>query len=133
MLLLRKYTIDEADRIRKFLDNECIEDLVLDGIVYVVIDSEELVGVGKARPNKVSELDYLVIREDKRNQGLGDALLRALLNKLNNQGIEKIYYKTSNTYLMEKGFVLNDDNELELNIPDFFIKACNSCGGCNEL
>ncbi len=133
MLLLRGYIGDEINKIKSILNKEGIEDTILDGIVYVVIDNEELVGVGKAKPNKKSELDYLVIREDKRNQGLGDALLRAILNKLYNQGIEKLYYKSNDTYLMKKGFVLNDANELELNIPDFFNKGCNSCGGCNEL
>ncbi len=130
MLLLRQYVIDEVDKIFSILKTEGIEDLNLDGIVYVVIDDRDLVGVGKTKSKDEKWLlEYVVIRDDKRNQSLGDALLRAILNKLYNQGIEYIYYKTDNKYLMKKGFVLNDDNMLELNIPEFFSKGCNSCGG----
>ena len=49
------------------------------GIVYVVLDDNDLVGVGKVKPRGWNvELEYLIIREDKRNQNLGDALLRAI-------------------------------------------------------
>lgn len=134
MLILRRYTLDEVDKIRILLYKEGIKDFALDGIVYIVKDNEDLVGVGKAKLiNNKWELNYLVISEDKRNQKLGDALLRALLNNLYNQGIDVIYSKLNNSYLLKKGFIINTNNELELNIPDFFSKGCNSCGGCNEL
>lgn len=134
MLILRKYAMDEVDKITNILDKEGIEDRFLDGIVYVVVDNEDLIGVGKAILNNSKwELNYLVIREDKRNQKLGDALFRAILNKLYNQGINVIYSKSKNSYLLKKGFIINDNTELELNISDFFSKCCSSCGGRNGL
>ncbi|MBU5311081.1 GNAT family N-acetyltransferase [Tissierella carlieri] len=133
MLLLREHTIDEIDKIMSILKKEGIEDLNLDGIVYVVLDDNDLVGVGKVRlRDEKWTLEYLIIREDKRNQSLGDALLRAILNKLFNQGIENVYYRTNSTYLIKKGFILGG-NQLELNIPEFFNKGCKGCGGRNEL
>ncbi|OZV12802.1 hypothetical protein CIW83_07890 [Tissierella sp. P1] len=134
MLLLREYTIDEIDKIISILKKEGVENLDLDGIVYVVLDDNDLVGVGKVKPRgETWTLEYLIIREDKRNQNLGDALLRAILNKLFNQGVKNVYYRTNNTYLIKKGFILVDNSQLELNIPEFFKKGCDGCGGHNEL
>ncbi|TCU72750.1 N-acetylglutamate synthase-like GNAT family acetyltransferase [Tissierella praeacuta] len=134
MLLFRNYKIDEIDKIKEILNKEGIEDLLIEDIVYVVLEDKELIGVGKAiEKDKKWILQYLVIRQDKRKQKLGDGLFRAILNKLYNQGVEKIYCSSVNTYLIKQGFILNCDNQLELNIHDFFNKGCICCGGYNEL
>lgn len=134
MLSLRNYKVDESDEIKEFLIKEGIKDLVLEGIIYVALDDGDLVGVGKVlKKDKKCILEYLVIREDKQNQKIGDGLLRAILNKLYNQGVKKIYCSLSNDYLLKKGFILNYENHLELNIPDFFNNGCRCCGGHNEL
>lgn len=134
MLILRSYKIDEYNEIRNILIREGIKDLELEDIIYVVLDNDDLVGVAKAKSIDTRYmLEYLVIREDKRNQNLGDALLRAILSKLLNQGVNIVYSKLNDSYLLKKGFIINNDNLLELNISDFFDRGCNDCGGCNEL
>lgn len=134
MLVLRNCKVDEFNEIKEFLAKEGIRDLVLEGIIYIVLDDNELIGVGKVlEKDKKWIIEYLVIREDKRNQQIGDGLLRAILNKLYNQGIEKIYSSSNNDYLLKKGFILNCESHLELNISDFFNKGCKCCGGYNEL
>ncbi len=134
MLILRSYKIDEYNEIRNILIREGIKDLELEDIIYVVLDNDDLVGVAKAKSIDTRYmLEYLVIREDKRNQNLGDALLRAILSKLLNQGVNIVYSKLNDSYLLKKGFIINNDNLLELNISDFFDRGCNNCGGCNEL
>lgn len=134
MLILRSYKIDEYNEIRNILIREGIKDLELEDIIYVVLDNDDLVGVAKAKSIDTRYmLEYLVIREDKRNQNLGDALLRAILSKLLNQGVNIVYSKLNDSYLLKKGFIINNDNLLKLNISDFFDRGCNNCGGCNEL
>ena len=134
MLILRSYKIDEYNEIRNILIREGIKDLELEDIIYVVLDNDDLVGVAKAKSIDTRYmLEYLVIREDKRNENLGDALLRAILSKLLNQGVNIVYSKLNDSYLLKKGFIINNDNLLELNISDFFDRGCNNCGGCNEL
>ncbi|WP_353095855.1 GNAT family N-acetyltransferase [Tissierella praeacuta] len=134
MLVLQNCKVDEFNEIKEFLAKEGIRDLVLEGIIYIALDDNELIGVGKAlEKDKKWIIEYLVIREDKRNQQIGDGLLRAILNKLYNQGIEKIYSSSNNDYLLKKGFILNCESHLELSISDFFSKGCKCCGGYNEL
>lgn len=134
MLSLRKYELNEVEKISNILRKEGIKDLKLEDLIYVVLDGEDLIGAVKAKQSDNKwELVYIVIREDKRGDDLGDALLRVILNNLYNLGVEKIYYKSYNLYFIKKGFILNDNNNLELNIPNFFNKGCNSCGGCNVL
>lgn len=134
MLVLRKYQLNEVEEIKEILKNEGIRDLIFEGIIYVVIDNDSLVGVGKAiETNNKWMLKYLVIRKERRNQGFGDALLRAILNKLRNQGISVIFCRLNNPYLIKKGFIVNDEKELELNIENFFSIGCNGCGGCDVL
>lgn len=134
MLILRSYKIDECNEIRNILIREGIKDLELEDVIYVVLDNDDLIGVAKAKSiDNRYMLEYLVIREDKRNQNLGESLLRAILSKLLNQGVNIVYSKLNNNYLLKKGFIINNDNLLELNISNFFDRGCNNCGGCNEL
>ncbi|MBU5426633.1 GNAT family N-acetyltransferase [Tissierella pigra] len=134
MLSLRKCLEEEKHKIQEILTKENITDLCLKDIVYVGLENEELFGVIKAEKEENKWiLKYLVIIDDKRGQNLGDALLRSILNYLYSQGVHRIYFKSKETYFLKKGFSVNNNDELELNIPDFFSKGCNSCGGCNEV
>ena len=132
MLILREYKTEESEEIKKLLLEENIKDLDLKGIVYVIIDNQDLIGICKAEKESDNFiLKYIVIKYKRRGENLGDALLRALLSNLDNRGIKGIFYNANNDYLLKKGFVLNENNELELNITSFFNKGCKCSGECN--
>lgn len=134
MLILREYKLDESREIKKILLEEDINDLDLEGLIYVVLDNEELIGICKVeKEDDKFVLKYLIIKHERRGEDLGDVLLRALVSKLDNQGIERIYYKQSTEYLLKKGFVLSGNNQLELNITSFFNNGCKCSGGSNVL
>lgn len=128
MIILREYNKEEVDQIINILKEE-VSDYDLDGIVYVVIEDSKVVGVSKVK--KVDDrwlLDYLIIKKANRNNGLGDSLLRAILNKIYNMNAARIYYQNNDSYLIKKGFELTNNNELELNIEEFFAIGCGNCG-----
>lgn len=134
MLVLREYKENETDDLKELLLEEKIVDLELDGIVYVFIENDNLIGAAKA----INEYDkwilkYLVIRENNRGENLGDSLLRAILNNIFNQGIKEVYFMSENPYLVSKGFILLNDNEIVIELDGFFNKGCNCYGGFNEL
>jgi N-acetylglutamate synthase-like GNAT family acetyltransferase len=134
MLLLRRYLESEKDKVQEILAKENIKDLSLDGVIYIGLENEDLFGVAKAEEEENKwVLKYLVIKDSKRGENLGDGLFRSIVNYLYNQGIHRVYFKSKNSYFLKKGFFVNEDDELELNIPEFFSKGCNSCGGCNEV
>lgn len=134
MLLLRRYLESEKDKVQEILSKENIKDLSLDGVIYIGLENEDLFGVAKAEEEENKwVLKYLVIKDSKRGENLGDGLFRSIVNYLYNQGIHRVYFKSKDAYFLKKGFFVNKDDELELNIPEFFSKGCNSCGGCNEV
>lgn len=134
MLILREYKLDESEEIKSILLEEGIDDLDLESLIYVILDNKELIGISKVeKEDDKFILKYLVIKYERRGENLGDALFRALVSKLDNQGIERIYYKQSTEYFLKKGFILSENNQLELNIASFFNNGCKCSGGSNVL
>ena len=91
-------------------------------------DDEKLFGVCriKFKEEKVI-LDYIIISDIYEGDNLGDALLRATLNKLDNMGVNEVIYLFQDDYLIKKGFVRRE-KDLFVSLPDFFNKKCSSCG-----
>lgn len=134
MLVLREYMKNEIQEIKELLISEKVEDLNLNEMIYIMIEDNIIIGVSKVEiENNNGNLKYLVIKEASRGQDLGNGLLRGILNKLDNNGVEKIYYKEMDSYLIKKGFYLNEKNQLELNISEFFNNGCQCSGKCNEV
>lgn len=132
MLILREYKPEESEKIKDILLQEDIRDLTIQGLIYVILENNEIIGISKVDNEDDNYiLKYIVIKNDKRGQNFGDALFRALLSRLDNQDIDKIYYKVSNDYLLRKGFFINEKNQLELDITSFFKEGCKCSGGCN--
>lgn len=129
MICFRKLKDEDIEKIQEFLGNEKIYNLILEGIVYVVIENNEIVGIGKV-VEKSSKwfLDFIIIKSNMRRNGLGDGLLRVLSNNLLNKGIDKLYYHEENEYLRKKGF-MKKGNLFELKLKDMFQHNCRASGG----
>ena len=134
MLVIREYKEDEAQEIKEILIKEKINDLELNEDIVVVVEDNSVIGICKFEiKDSDSWLKYLIIREDSREDGLGDGLLRTVLNKLDLQGIKKMFYDNMDLYLIKKGFIVNPEGVLELNIREFFTGGCSCSGKSNEV
>ncbi|MCK9442948.1 MAG: GNAT family N-acetyltransferase [Tissierellaceae bacterium] len=132
MLIFRKYQNKDKDDIVKLLGQEGILDFNFGGTIYVAVEDEGLVGVGKGEKIKGKwYISNLVILKEKRGRGLGDALLRSVLNRINNQGAKWIYSKVNEKYLINKGFELNEIGELQLDMDEFFDQPCVGSCSCH--
>lgn len=96
-----------------------------------------MLGLGKISLEKdYGILKYIVVRDEYRGANLGDALLRVLIYKAESLGIDRVYFRDGDSYLLSNGFLYNGDNlkdtyRLVLNVHDFFNKSCSNCGGKN--
>lgn len=98
-------------------------------IIYGGFDGDVLFGLCKINiSNDHGILDYLIISNSFTGDNLGDALLRTILNKLDNMGIKEVIYLFLDDYLIKKGFVKRE-KDLYIALPDFFNKTCTNCGG----
>ena len=134
MLELRGYKETEIQPIKDILIKEGISDLELNENIVVVVEDNILLGICKVEIEGTNSwLKYLIIEESSRGKFLGDGLLRTVLNKLDLQGIRKIFYDKSDLYLIQKGFSKNEEGRLELNIPEFFTVGCKCSGESDEI
>ncbi len=58
----------------------------------VAVDGEEIVGMGRAISDRVSDayIQDLTVRSNRRNQGIGGRILRTILERLHNDGLRWI-------------------------------------------
>ncbi|MCF6465115.1 hypothetical protein [Clostridium sp. Cult2] len=137
MLTLRQIENDDYSKINNILKVYEIKDDLSKGIIYVLENKSDIMGVGKILlKNDYGILKYIVVNEDFRGSNFGDAILRGIFFKSHNMDINTIYYSYNNKYLLKKGFKHNkehflDKYKLYLNIDDFFNKSC--CGDINGL
>lgn len=134
MIILREYKENDLEDIKDILSKENVIDFNLDGIIYVLLEDNKILGVGKTSLEKDKYfLKYLIIKEEERRNGLGDGLIRAILYKLQNNNIDKLYFKGNNKFLLSKGFKNEIKNEFYLDIDSFFNSGCNCSGACNGV
>lgn len=137
MFLARKVRSEEEEKIAdKILQQYNIEDEVnFQSVKYVMEIEERVVGVSKVDFHEnIGVLKYMAIDKEEVGDDLGDALLRAIFNYCINNGIDKIYYPTKDSYLIKFGFKekqnkLKVDGEekefsLELELEPFFTAPC---------
>lgn len=134
MLIIRRYKDYDKEEVLDLLKKEKIRDLDLNNHIYVAIEDDIIIGVCKTKVG-IDEgfLKYIVVKESNRGEGLGNGILRATFNNLERDGIEKVYFDENNSYLLKIGFVENDENKLELNLPDFFKPSCKCSVKCGDL
>ncbi len=84
-------------------------------ITYILEDNDRIIGICQAEKYMYEGvLKYLLINTMDRGNNLGDGLLKATLNYLFVNGIEKVYFEKCNNYLIKKGFkVTNNSKEIK--------------------
>ncbi|MTI70227.1 MAG: GNAT family N-acetyltransferase [Firmicutes bacterium] len=117
-----------------------IDDILSNDLIYIMLIGEKIIGVtGAMMYDDKSLLNLIIIIKEERNGKLGDALLRSILNKLEKEGIKKVYSKVISKFLIKEGFkkikpttkLLNElsikenTDILECNLETFFSKCCN--------
>lgn len=137
MIVLREISREERLKVKSILEKENIKDNLSRGIIYILLDDNIIIGVGKVTPeHDYGILEYIVVDPKHRGLNLGDALLRSLLFKAESMGLKKIFYYSENDYLFKKGFMYNKEKytnfyKMFLDIQDFFNKGC--CGDEDEV
>lgn len=131
MIVLREFRSDDLKRLKNLLEFENIEPCLPNSneLIYLSFSDENLIGAIKV--NNIEDiwiLDYIYIIEKWRNKKIGDGILRVIIDKLDKKKIKKLYFPKRNNYLIKRGFKINKDNRLELDIENFFKDACSSCG-----
>lgn len=143
MILIRKLKSEEEKiALENFKDYDIIDNGISESSYFVLEDDSKIEGICNFVVNndKYVLINYIIIKEDRRGEKLGDSILRALLNYCLNRGINKAYYQGTCEYLVKKGFkksdieinqfkdYLNNDKYviLECDIEEFFSKGCCS-------
>ncbi|CCQ92664.1 hypothetical protein CULT_1050005 [[Clostridium] ultunense Esp] len=137
MLILRQIEKKDYNKVKPILKDNLIEDDLLDGIVYILENKDEIIGIGKIfLKDSYGILKYIAVEDKFRGFNYGDSILRGMLFKCQAMGINNIYYCDNSSYLIKKGFIHNrqyfsNEYKLYLKINDFFTKYC--CGDKNGV
>ena len=138
MIIARKVNLsDENDVVKSF-----IPDYEHNDIIFILEENKTIIGISKIKPLKeVGLLQQLFIQDEKRGQGYGDGLLRAILNYCLRNNIREVYHLSIDEYLLGKGFRTIDTGDtheeivkyitgslpIKCDLNEFFSQSC-----CNK-
>lgn len=137
MIVIRQINFKDYEKVKLILEKEEIMDDLTKGIVYVLIENDIIIGLGKINvEDEYGILKYILINKKNRGLNLGDSILRTLLFRMESMGIKEVYYHENNDYFLNKGFKYSKTNfkksyPLYINIKEFFERKC--CGDGNEI
>jgi ribosomal protein S18 acetylase RimI-like enzyme len=116
--------VADIDTIKSFLTkNRIKESFSPKGLYFGAFDDGKLFGTTQiVLEDGKAYIQFIFIDEDYRGQGLGNAMVRSLLNKLELNGFKMVYSK------VEIGFSL-DQGEYYCNLEDLFSGGCSCCIG----
>ncbi|WP_053957311.1 GNAT family N-acetyltransferase [Inediibacterium massiliense] len=95
----------------------------------IAYDNEIPVGAGgfNYQENQCS-LSFVVVKKERQNEYLGDAIVKSVLNLANYKGIQKVYVNPKEyASFFEKLRFKKDDadkNLLFVTLPDYFLQGC---------
>lgn len=130
MIFLRRYRYKDLNDLEGLLGGTGIESKELedDDLLYLCFIDEGLVGAIRANLEEEDYfLKYLFVAKDYRDQMLGDGLLRVVIDRLERQGLKRLYYRGFDGYLIKRGFREKGEGLLEIDIENFFKAGCG-CG-----
>jgi ribosomal protein S18 acetylase RimI-like enzyme len=122
--------VADIDTIKSFLTkNRIKESFSPKGLYFGAFDDGKLFGTTQiVLEDGKAYIQFIFIDEDYRGQGLGNAMVRSLLNKLELNGFKMVYSKVENEYLKKIGFSL-DQGEYYCNLEEMFSGGCSCCIG----
>lgn len=132
MLTLRHVENKDYLEVINILKFHRLEDDLSQGIIYILENENEIIGVGKILlKDDYGIFKYIFVKDDYQGFDFGDSILRGMLFKCQSLGVKNVYYWDYNSYLIKKGFkykdkVTFDNYHLYLKVNDFFKKSC--CG-----
>lgn len=119
---------------------ECIQNCM------IAYDKKRPVAVaGFMQKKNIGIIKFVVVSRDRRREYLGDGIVKALLNLADRKGIYKVFvsvdkddfffervgFKETSLEEVKKNFddqvflsLLSKDKLLQVNLPDYFLKAC---------
>lgn len=133
MIVLREFKKEDLEKLKIMLQSEDMKVEIPNSneLIYMSISDEELMGAIKVNQNEdIWTLDYIYIAEKWRNQMIGDGILRVMIDKLDRKKVKSLYFQNIDQYLIKRGFKINEDNILELDVENFFGDTCSCCDGC---
>ncbi|MGM0395575.1 MAG: GNAT family N-acetyltransferase [Bacillota bacterium] len=120
--------VSDIDMIKKFLNkNDIWSEFISNGLFFGGFDDGSLFGVTQIllEDGKVY-VQYVFLDKDYRGQGLGNAMIRSLLNKLEINGFHMVYSRVDNSYLEKIGFT-KFKNEYQCDLKELFSGGCTCC------
>lgn len=122
--------VSDIDMIREFLQKNGIGDnFSQKGLFFGGFDDGKLFGTSQiVLEDGKAYIQYVFIDQEYRGQGLGNAMVRSLMNKLEMNGFGMVYCKVENEYLEKVGFTM-DQGEYYCNLEDLFSGGCSCCSG----
>lgn len=109
-------------------DNNLGELFFRDGLFFGGFQDDLLFGLCQVNftENGIS-MGMIHITKEFRGQGLGNAMVRSLFNKLDLNGIKFVYSQSAHPYLEKLGFKFYD-RIYGCNLEELFNKGCSCCG-----
>lgn len=137
MITIRKATSDDKSRMHEILnsadfDEYCFENLTEHTMVVEL--ENNIVGWGALDiVDNLALMKFVYILPDYRNQGLGDGLVRALINYADRRGVKNVYILSQYEYFKRFGFKQVAGSECDkkvlekysINVKDQFIMKLN--------
>lgn len=126
MITIRKAVADDKDKIREIINSESLTKIDSDALPEhtMVIEVEgALVGFGFLEiAADLALIKFVFIKPDYRNQGLGDGLVRSLINYADRRGVKYIYVFSNNKmdYFKRFGFSYITSHECDEKVIEIF-------------
>lgn len=122
--------VSDIDMIKRFLDKNDIRDSFSPkGLYFGAFDDGSLFGATQVvLEDGKAYIQFVFIDQEYRGQGLGNAMVRSLLNKLEMNGFKMVYSKMDNEYLERIGFMI-DQGEYYCDLEKLFSGGCSCCIG----
>ncbi|MCR3955752.1 MAG: GNAT family N-acetyltransferase [Gudongella sp.] len=122
--------VSDIDMIKRFLNKNSIwERFSPKGLFFGAFDDGKLFGTTQiVLEDGKAYIQFVFIDKEYRGQGLGNAMVRSLFNKLEMNGFNMVYSKIEDEYLEKIGFSM-DQGEYYCNLEDLFSGGCSCCIG----
>lgn len=131
MLIFKDITIEE--QLLSYIDENGLQNKINEqGMFFGAFDDAQLFGVCEVFiPDKKAYLGVVHVKDEYSGQGMDDALVRSLFNKLELRGLKYIYSYSKGPLLDSLGFEESEEG-YRCDLEELFRKGCSCCGGSHH-